>query len=168
LFSAFFGREIVMDQLARKLTLLGHRNWIAIVDAAYPLQSRPGIDTIVSDRNMLAEVRDILGAIEHAPHLRAEIVLDAELPHVTDATAPGIVSYRDQLRSSLVGLPVRHMPHEKILARLDEVAQTYSVVIIKTRSPLPYGCVFIELHCGYWSPEDEDTLRASLPEGFDA
>jgi L-fucose mutarotase/ribose pyranase (RbsD/FucU family) len=167
-FHVFEIGSLLMDQLARKLTLLGHRNWIAIVDAAYPHQSRPGIETIVSDRNLLAEVRDVLGAIEHAPHLRAEVMLDAELPRITDADAPGIVAYRTQLKEALKGLPVRSMPHDSILARLHEVSQTYSVIVIKTCATLAYASVFIELHCGYWSQDDEDRLRASLPADFGA
>jgi hypothetical protein len=157
-----------MDQLARKLTLLGHRNWIAIVDAAYPRQSQPGIETIVSDRNLLAEVRDVLGAIEHSPHLRAEVMLDAELPRITDADAPGIVAYRTQLKDTLKNLPVSYKAHDSILTRLDAVSQTYSVIVIKTCTPLAYASVFIELHCGYWSQDDEDRLRASLPADFGA
>jgi len=49
---------------------------------------------------------------------------------------------------------------------MDEVARTFRVVIIKTRLTLPYTSVFIELHCGYWSPDNERNLRASLPPEF--
>jgi len=51
-----------MENLNKLLPLMGHRNWIAIVDSAYPLQCCQGIETIVSNKDQLAEVRDTLGA----------------------------------------------------------------------------------------------------------
>src|ERR1039458_3397584 len=33
-------------KIAENLPLLGHRNWILVVDSAYPLQSSPGGETI--------------------------------------------------------------------------------------------------------------------------
>lgn len=33
-------------RLAGAMSLLGHRNWILVVDSAYPLQTAPGIETI--------------------------------------------------------------------------------------------------------------------------
>ena len=34
------------SRLTQELPLLGHRNWIAVVDSAYPLQTSAGIETI--------------------------------------------------------------------------------------------------------------------------
>jgi hypothetical protein len=155
-----------MENLNKLLPQLGHRNWIAVVDSAYPLQCRPGIETIVSNHDQLAEVRDALGAIDNAPHLRPEVLLDAELPFLSEADAPGIGAYRVALDRLLQGRTVRSLPHDKIIAQMDEVAQAFRVVIIKTRLTLPYTSVFIELHCGYWSPENERHLRAALPADF--
>jgi hypothetical protein len=33
-------------KLAQILPLMGHRNWIMIVDSAYPLQSSAGVETL--------------------------------------------------------------------------------------------------------------------------
>ena len=33
-------------RVAESMPLLGHRNWILVVDSAYPLQSSPGVETI--------------------------------------------------------------------------------------------------------------------------
>jgi len=33
-------------KVAETIPLLGHRNWILVVDSAYPLQSSPGVETI--------------------------------------------------------------------------------------------------------------------------
>src|SRR5271165_1940011 len=33
-------------KVADEMPLLGHRNWILVVDSAYPLQTSPGVETI--------------------------------------------------------------------------------------------------------------------------
>jgi hypothetical protein len=38
------------------------------------------------------------------------------------------------------------------------------VVLIKTPLTIPYTSVFVELDCGYWSPESEAALRARMAE----
>jgi len=48
-------------KLQNELPLLGHRNWIVVVDSAYPLQTAPGIETICADQNQLEVVKDVLG-----------------------------------------------------------------------------------------------------------
>ena len=43
------GRAATPDwnqRLAEAMPLLGHRNWILVVDSAYPLQISPGIETV--------------------------------------------------------------------------------------------------------------------------
>jgi hypothetical protein len=40
-------------KLHQQLPLLGHRNWILIVDSAYPLQVSPGIETIETGATQL-------------------------------------------------------------------------------------------------------------------
>jgi len=42
--------------LARRLPELGHRNWIGVVDSAYPLQTSPGI--VITHRFALDRVAD--------------------------------------------------------------------------------------------------------------
>ena len=34
------------SRVTESMPLMGHRNWILIVDSAYPLQSSPGVETI--------------------------------------------------------------------------------------------------------------------------
>jgi hypothetical protein len=37
------------DILTERLSLYGHRNWIVVVDAAYPAQTSQGIETILCE-----------------------------------------------------------------------------------------------------------------------
>jgi hypothetical protein len=54
------------------------------------------------------------------------------------------------------------MPHEEVIAQLDEAAKTFRVLIIKTEMVIPYTSVFIQLDCGYWSAEQEKRLREAI------
>jgi hypothetical protein len=149
--------------LRQRLPLYGHRNFIAIVDSAYPAQSRPGIETIATGASQIAVVRETLADLGRARHVRPRIYVDRELEFVAEADAPGIGKYRDELRYTLEGLPVDSLPHEQIIARLDKAAQLFNVLILKTDLALPYTSVFVELECGYWTDDAEKRLRQAMP-----
>src|ERR1700733_8292779 len=51
-------------RLAQVLPLLGHRNWIMIVDSAYPLQSSSGVETIETNTDQMEVIPQVLGAID--------------------------------------------------------------------------------------------------------
>ena len=149
-------------KLAHDLPLLGHRNWIVVVDSAYPWQGSSGIETVLSDRGQVQTVQAVLDAIGQAKHVRANVYTDAELPAVAEADAPGIGAYRTELAKLLEGKNVKSLPHEEIIAKLDKAGQTFRVLIIKTDMVLPYTSVFCELDCGYWSAAAEQRLRDAL------
>jgi hypothetical protein len=149
-------------RLDRELPLLGHRNWIVIVDSAYPLQASPGIETIATGGEHLRVLKQVLAALDQSKHVRPVIHLDAELPFVPEEDAPGIDAYRQSLGSLLKDQKTHSLPHEQIIERLDQSARTFRVLVIKTNLRLPYTSVFIELDCGYWSPEAEKRLRDAM------
>src|SRR6202034_4382512 len=80
--------------VAQALPLLGHRNWILIVDSAYPLQSSPGVQTVDNNLPLTLVVREVLTQIDNSEHLRPDIYMDAELPFVADEDAAGVSQYR--------------------------------------------------------------------------
>jgi hypothetical protein len=51
---------------------------------------------------------------------------------------------------------------EELISRLDEVAKTSRILMLKTTLKLPYTSVFMELDCGYWSREGEAALRERM------
>ena len=144
------------------LPLFGHRNWIVVADSAYPAQSRPGIEPIVSGAGQIEVARTVLGAIAASKHVRANIYLDQELQFIADADAPGVSRYRTQLAELLKSAKTITLPHEQIIARLDQTAQIFRALIIKTGLTIPYTSIFFELDCGYWSAEAEQRLRQSM------
>lgn len=154
--------EPLGSQLARQLPLLGHRNWIIIADAAYPLQTSPGIETICVETDQLAALDEVLAQLARTQHVRPLITTDAELPFVPERHAPGIEAYRSGLATRLAGRPVQVLPHEQIIAELDEAGRTFKVLLIKTPLTLPYTSVFIRLECGYWTAAAEKEMREAM------
>jgi hypothetical protein len=148
--------------LQKTLPLYGHRNWIVIADSAYPAQARPGITTVVSDEDQLSVLRTVLGKIAASRHVRPIIYTDRELAFLTDQQAPGVSAYRKKLSELLGRRPVQADLHENIIAKLDETAKVFEVLIIKTNMTIPYTSVFIRLDCAYWSDENESKLRAAM------
>ena len=109
--------------------------------------------------------RQVLATLDGMRHVRPIVYTDAELPHVSEKDSPGISAYRRQLTEALGNRPVQVIPHEQIIAKLDEAGATFRVLILKTDLALPYTSVFLQLDCGYWSAEAEKRLRAALAAG---
>jgi hypothetical protein len=150
------------SRLKNVLPLFGHRNWIVVADSAYPAQARAGIETILADAEHIDVVTRVLAAITAARHVRANVYVDGELALIDEKHAPGIVECRGQLESLLSASCVFELPHEEIVNKLDQCAQVYRVLIIKTNLTLPYTSVFFELDCGYWTADAEQMLRQTV------
>ena len=144
------------------MPLLGHRNWILVVDSAYPLQSSPGIETIETNASQEAVVESVLDAINRSIHVRPDIFMDAELPFLPDQDAPGASAYRTRIGDLLHNYKVESLPHEKIIASIDQAGKTFHVLVLKTNMTVPYTSVFIQLNCKYWSDDAEARLRAKM------
>jgi L-fucose mutarotase/ribose pyranase (RbsD/FucU family) len=149
-------------ELHTLLPLYGHRNWIVVADSAYPAQSKPGIETIVSGSGQIEVTRKVLDVINASRHVRANVYIDKELEHVSEADAPGVARYRKQLDELLAGANKIPMLHEQIIAKLDQVSQVFRVLIVKTDLTIPYTTVFFELGCAYWPGDAEDRMRKAM------
>jgi hypothetical protein len=150
------------DKLRKELPLLGHRNWIVVADAAYPWQTAPGIETIYVEADPLEVVQGLIAELAGTRHVKPTIYTDAELKYLAEPSAPGITAYRAGLGEILKNQPVQALPHEQIIAKLDEAGRTFKVLIIKTPSTKPYTSVFFQLECAYWNAESEQQLRKAM------
>jgi hypothetical protein len=149
-------------RLAEELPLLGHRNWIAVVDSAYPLQTSSGIETAETESDQLEVVKTVLEQIGKTKHVRPALFTDAELRAVPESDAPGVTAYRQAL-GNLLGKPgAQSLPHEEIISRLDEAGKTFHILVLKTRMTIPYTSVFVRLDCAYWTDDAEKRLRQSM------
>jgi D-ribose pyranose/furanose isomerase RbsD len=149
-------------RLNEELPLLGHRNWIAIVDSAYPLQTSAGIETIDTGADQLEVVKTVLDQLAKAKHVRPVIFTDAELKLVPESDAKGVTAYREALTKLLGTTEAQSLPHEEIISKLDEAGRTFHILVLKTRLTIPYTSVFIRLECGYWSADAEKRLREAM------
>ena len=154
-------------RLHNEIPLMGHRNWIAIVDSAYPLQTSEGIETVETNGDQLDVVRRVMHEVVESPHLRPVVFTDAELKAVPEDDAPGVTYYRDSLTHFLGefnsgSLERQSLPHEQIISKLDEAGKTFHILVLKTRMTIPYTSVFLRLDCGYWTDAQEKHLREKM------
>jgi D-ribose pyranose/furanose isomerase RbsD len=152
-------------KLGQILPLLGHRNWIMIVDSAYPLQSSAGVETLETNTDQIEVLRKVLDAIDSSIQVRPIVYMDAELPFVTEKDAPGVTAYREKVKAVLGGRTITSLPHEQIIAKVDEVGKTFHIVVLKTTMTVPYTSVFLQLNCKYWSDDAEARMRKAMSEG---
>ena len=150
------------QKVAEAMPLLGHRNWILIVDSAYPLQAVPGIETIETDAGYLEVARHVLVAIDRSVHVRPVILMDAELPFVSEQDAPGVSAVRAETSDLFRAYPVESMPHDRLIANVEEASKHFNVLVLKTNLTIPYTSIFIRLDCKYWGDDAENRLRAKM------
>jgi hypothetical protein len=147
------------DVFYDQLPALGHRNWIVVADAAFPLQISPGMEVVVANEDHFVVLERVLKAISESGHVRPKIYLDRELGFVPEALAPGMDAARKRLRDMLAKYEVKPVLHEELIGKMDQVAKTFKILMIKTNLALPYTTVFMDLGCGYWSDENEAKMR---------
>lgn len=149
-------------KLQQALPLLGDRNWILVVDSAYPLQVSPGIEMIETHASMPLVLKTVLHDLDNSIQVTPILHTDAEQPFVPASAAPGITAYRKDLKTILGNRPTQSLPHLEMLQKVSEVARVYRVLVLKTTLTVPYTSVFMQLGCKYWSPTDEQQLRARM------
>jgi L-fucose mutarotase/ribose pyranase (RbsD/FucU family) len=124
-------------RLAHVLPLMGHRNWIMIVDSAYPLQGSAGVETLETNMDQIEVLHKVLGAIDSSIHVRPVVYMDAELPFLNEKDAPGVAAYREAIKTALAGQKITSLPHDQIIAKVDEVGKTFHIVVLKTTMTVP-------------------------------
>ena len=150
------------DYLQEQLLQYGHRNWIVVVDAAYPLQSKPGIKTILSNKSHEETLKEVLHILRAQKHVKPNIFLDRELDFIEEKSAPGISKCRKQLMDIIDPFSIEKVPHESLIQQLDSASQLFEILVIKTDMDLPYTSVFLQLDCKYWNEHAEEELRNSM------
>ena len=151
-------------KVKEELPLLGHRNWIVVVDSAYPLQTSAGIEVVDTGEDQLAVVDYVLGAIRDSKHVRPLAHTDAELQYVPESEAPGVDHYRAELKKRLQGqrIPTDSVLHEALIDQLNKAGGSFHVLVLKTNMTIPYTSVFLQLDCKYWGADSEARLRETM------
>lgn len=141
---------------------LGHRNWIVISEASFPAHSRVGIRQVNADSEVPEVVDYVLNALERTQNVRPRIYLTREMRSVENDFAPGIDQMRERIAESLHGHDPTELDQQSLITLLESANQSYSVLVIRTPTALPYTSVFMELQPGYWDTESEDRLRQRI------
>ena len=146
----------------KQLPLLGHRNWILIVDKAFPAQTAPGIEVLETKEDILPVSRIVLEKLKASDHVKPVIYTDKELEYLTADMVPQINDFRDKHKVLFSSYPVKTMLHESVFSRIDEASRLFRIIVLKTNTLIPYSSVFIELDCKYWNDDLEKALRKKM------
>lgn len=144
------------------LARVGTRNWIVIAEASFPAHSRRGVVQTTSPEGIPATLDAVLWELETTEHLRPRMFTAREAAYVTNDEAPGIEAFRSELDLAFHGHPRLEIEHRSLLTLLEDAAETFDVLVIRTPTSLPYASVFIELEHGYWDADSEQQMRARM------
>ncbi len=149
-----------------ELPLLGHRNWLLVVDKAFPAQTGTGITVVNSGEPLLAVLDYVMQQVEQSSHITPILYTDRELAYITPEMVPGIEEFRGRLYSKLGGYELQTLLHDEVFLKIDEASSLFRVLVIKTEETIPYSSVFLELDCAYWTPAQEALLREQMANPF--
>jgi hypothetical protein len=150
--------------LRQKLPLLGHRNWILVVDKAFPEQNAAGLELIDTNADLVEVLSATMQEIDSSTHVVPLIYGDAELAYLTEQMSPGVDALRRNIASALGGRKPEPLLHESVFTKIDEAAKLFKVLVLKTNGTIPYSSIFLQLDCKYWSADKEKALRAAMKE----
>lgn len=145
-----------------QLPLLGHRNWILVVDKAFPAQNGDGITVVNSGEPLFTVLDYVLQQTQLSTHITPLVYTDRELSYLTPGMVPGIEEFRGELYTKLGSYELQTLLHEEVFTKIDEAARLFRVLVIKTEATIPYSSVFLELDCAYWTPAQEALLRERM------
>ena len=147
------------QQLNKEIPLLGHRNWILVVDKAFPLQNAEGVITLDTGDELLDVLQYTLNQVGSASHIKPIIYTDQELGFITRELVPEIDDYRKSLSGIIGSSDIQVLLHDSVFVKIDEASKLFKTLVLKTNETIPYSSVFLQLDCKYWSPDQEALLR---------
>ena len=148
--------------LAEELPLLGHRNWILVVDKAFPAQNAPGIHVVNTGEELLPVLKYTLDQISQSTHVKPIIYTDKELNFITPELEAGIEPFKKSLQETLQGADTQTILHDSVFTKIDEASKLFKVLVLKTEGTIAYSSVFLNLDCKYWTGEKENALRQAI------
>ena len=151
-----------VSTVRHELGYLGARNWVIVAEAAFPVHSRRGLSVVQINGEIPEVVDAVERVIEEKSHVKPRLYVATEAENVPYDYAPGIKHYREQLEKALHGRETVQLEHSVLLQMLNDASKTYRVLVLKTRSALPYTSVFMELGSGYWDADSESALRQMM------
>jgi len=149
-------------ELPSRLSEFGHRNWILIVDKAFPAQNAEGIVTIDTHEDLLKVFEYTIQQIDSSTHVTPIVYTDLELNYITKEQVTSIDDYRKSLKEIVGKYHHEEILHDSVFVRIDKASKLFKILVLKTNMVIPYSSVFIQLDCKYWTSEKEKQLRKSM------
>ena len=149
-------------QFSEQLPLLGHRNWILVVDKAFPQQNGSGIITINTGETLLSVLQYTLNQINQSTHVKPILYTDTELKYITEKQVPEIEKFRTDLFGIIPKDKTKTLLHDSVFVQIAKASELFRIIVLKTEQVIPYSSVFLLLDCKYWSGENENLLRESI------
>ena len=150
------------QQFDKTLPLLGHRNWILVVDKAFPEQNAIGMEYINTNENLLSVLEYVLAQVNKSTHVKPIIYTDKELSFITEEQSKGVKHFAETSQKIFGNKNVNTLLHDSVFTKLDSESKLFKVLVIKTNEIIPYTSVFLQLDCAYWNGEQESQLRATM------
>ena len=148
--------------LVREVRALGNRNWIVIADESFPLHTRRGVRTLLVDKEIPEVLSGVIDVLESQQHVTPVFYRTRELGLIENDAAPGIDTYRANINTALRGYEIRDFKYRYLSVVLEDDSKTFAVLVIKTKTALPYSSIFIELDSGFWDQSSEEKLRSKM------
>lgn len=152
------------DKLKETVNQFGHRNWILVVDKAFPALSSKDIEVINTDASMTTVLKKTLDLTVRSLHVKPIVYVDQEFAFITEGQIAGIENIRKDLHASIQEFQPQTIAHEKVFSLVTEKSAMFKVLVLKTTEVIPYSSVFIELDCRYWSAVQEKALRDRMTQ----
>ncbi len=89
------------DVFQQKLPLLGHRNWVLVVDKAFPLQSAQGMTVINTGEELPVVLQHVMGSISTSTHVKPIVYTDLEFAQISEDLSPGVDRLKKSISASL-------------------------------------------------------------------
>ncbi len=150
-----------------KLSEYGHRNWILVVDKAFPTQNAEGIVTIDTHEGLLKVLDYTLSQIDSSTHVKPNVFTDKELNYITKNQVANIDEYKAALLKRIGNYQQQSMLHDSVFVNMDTASKLFQVLVLKTDEVIPYSSVFIQLDCKYWTAEKENKLRQHMKSSIE-
>ncbi len=149
-------------QLDREILAMGHGNWIVIAESSFPVHSRRGVRTLRIDAEIPDVLDQVVKTLEYSESTTPYFSTSRELDYISNDLAPGVEVYRSQLKTALRGHATRQMDYQALGMLLEDSANSFAVLVLKTHTSIPYSSIFVELRTSYWDLEGERNMRQKM------
>ncbi|WP_286752009.1 MULTISPECIES: hypothetical protein [Sphingobacterium] len=152
-------------QLQTELPQLGHRNWLLVVDKAFPLLADENIQIIETNEQLVDVLNEVKNQVGEQAHVKPILYKDLELDYLNEELVPGIEKFKKDLYRIYPKESYSVISHNEIFSKMDAASKLFKVLVLKTNAVMPYSSVFMELDCKYWNVDKEILLRDKIKKG---